>query len=156
MALKSNGSKKMLGATFYCLENCIFNADHRGGEAAIVVSPEPPYLAYQCFHNSCKDKRWRDARACISGEDAIVRFFSNYDPDWQPATTAVKGVLSAIEVSFNTPVAGSTDVPSPEKIDPKEFYQKRGKREVFTVALMAKYSLFTCSNLSYRRRILEI
>jgi putative DNA primase/helicase len=36
-------------------------------------------------------------------------------------------------------VAGSTDVPSPDKIDPTEFYQKRGKREVFVVALMAKY-----------------
>jgi hypothetical protein len=138
-SVKIRQIKEYAGATFYCLENCVFNADHRGGEAAIVVSPEPPHLTYQCFHNSCKDKRWRDARACISGDDAIARFFSNYDPDWRPATAAGKGILSAVEVSFSSSVTGSTDIPSPEKIDPKEFYQRRGKREVFTVALMAKY-----------------
>ena len=141
--------KEQAGATFYCLEQCIFDVDHRGGEAAIVASPEPPFLAYQCFRSSCKDKRWRDARACISGHDTIALFFSNYDPDWKPATAIENGFLNRIEFTYNTTMPNSSDVQPPDKIDPLQFYQKRGRREVFAVALMAKYLAVYLSPICY-------
>ena len=137
--IKIKQIKERAGATFFCLDECIFDGNHRGGEAAIVASPTPPHLTYQCFHDSCQDKKWRDARACISGDDAIAQFFSNYDPDWKPIKASVGGLLDDVEFSYSNTIESYGNVPSPDKIDPKEFFQKRGRREVFTVALMAKY-----------------
>ncbi len=66
--VKTNG-----GSTLYVLECCIFDPSHAGGEAAIGQT-EDGKLFYQCFHDSCKGKTWKDARRIISGDDKLGRF----------------------------------------------------------------------------------
>jgi hypothetical protein len=76
---------KQKGAqTLYVLERCLFDPDHGGaGEAAIIASPTGT-LVYSCLHASCKDKRWQDARAAISGDKKLSEFCAGYDPNWKP------------------------------------------------------------------------
>jgi P4 family phage/plasmid primase-like protien len=126
-----------LGTTLYVLDYCLFDINHRGGEAAIVVAPTAPYLTYQCFHNSCRGRTWKEARELISGKGPIAKFCAGYDPDWKPPKMAGSGDLGSIEI-----VPGKipdVKVPVPAEIDPKEFYDKRGKRAVFVPYYMAKY-----------------
>jgi hypothetical protein len=61
-------------STLFILERCVFNPDHADGESAIGLQPRG-LLFYQCFHNSCRDKTWREARQIISGNDSIDSFF---------------------------------------------------------------------------------
>lgn len=70
------------GGTMHILENCIFNPDHSGGQASIIVWPNG--ISYQCFHASCSSQKWADARQRISGDEKINRFCAGYDPDWKP------------------------------------------------------------------------
>ncbi|GAH15076.1 unnamed protein product, partial [marine sediment metagenome] len=48
--------------TLYCLDECLFDPNHKKYEAAICYSPSPPFLTYQCFHDSCHGKTWKEAR----------------------------------------------------------------------------------------------
>jgi len=43
------------------LEHCIFNPDHSGSAAAIILRSNGS-IGYKCLHNSCADKHWRDVR----------------------------------------------------------------------------------------------
>lgn len=64
--------------TIYGLDTCLFNASHAGNESAIIQNAEGA-LYYQCFHDSCKDKKWKDARTIISGQDSLKPFFDHND-----------------------------------------------------------------------------
>ncbi|MEJ2724119.1 MAG: AAA family ATPase [Deltaproteobacteria bacterium] len=66
--VKQHGS-----ATLYSLHQCLFNANHGPKEAAIVQT-ETGALRYQCFHEGCKDRKWADARAKISGDAKLNPF----------------------------------------------------------------------------------
>ncbi|MGO9376217.1 MAG: DUF3987 domain-containing protein [Syntrophobacteraceae bacterium] len=57
-------------SSLFILEECLFNPDHAGGESAIGQT-ESGTLFYQCFHNSCKDRTWAEARQIISGDEKI-------------------------------------------------------------------------------------
>lgn len=62
--------------TLWTLQSCLFDPSHDGNEAAIGQFDDGK-LFYQCFHQSCKsdpDRRWKDVRLIISGEDHIRRF----------------------------------------------------------------------------------
>ncbi|MBI4961640.1 MAG: hypothetical protein HY913_00030 [Desulfomonile tiedjei] len=61
------------GATLYCLEECIFDPSHQGNEAAIGQGADGK-LFYHCFHNSCKEKDFHQARVIISGSDNLGQF----------------------------------------------------------------------------------
>ena len=65
-------------STMYVLEECVFDPGHNGGEAAIIQKAGGKLL-YQCFHDSCKDKKWRDAKQIISGIDKIEGFVSKIE-----------------------------------------------------------------------------
>ena len=71
--------------TLYLLERCLFNPKHDAGEPSIIAasSGKSPLL-YQCFHTSCKDKKWKDARQIISGDRPIAEFCVGFDPNWTP------------------------------------------------------------------------
>ncbi|RJP77988.1 MAG: hypothetical protein C4524_07320, partial [Candidatus Zixiibacteriota bacterium] len=58
----------------YCLAECVFDETHQGNEAAVGQTADGA-LFYQCFHNSCKERLWAEARRLISGDDKLVRFF---------------------------------------------------------------------------------
>lgn len=66
--IKGNGESGV-----YCLDACVFDESHKGGESAIVQT-EDGTLIYRCFHDSCKDRTWKDAREKISGEDSLEPF----------------------------------------------------------------------------------
>ena len=70
--IKQNGT-----STLYCLKECVFDPAHTSNEAAIVNYLRRQKLFYQCFHESCKDRRWADAREKISGADSLKPFMPN-------------------------------------------------------------------------------
>lgn len=67
----------------YVLRQCVFNPEHAGRDAAICQGRDGK-ITYQCFHNSCAGKTWRDARELISGAESVARFCAGYRPDWTP------------------------------------------------------------------------
>lgn len=66
--MKPNGS-----GTLYCLKACVFDSGHTTNEAA-VCQAETGMLTYQCFHESCKAKTWKDARQVISGDTPLQQW----------------------------------------------------------------------------------
>ncbi|MBE9571635.1 MAG: hypothetical protein IMF11_13485, partial [Proteobacteria bacterium] len=80
----------------YRLEHCIFDPNHKKNEAAICSFPDRP-LTYQCFHDSCSKRTWKEARSVISGSDSLAPFCANYDPNWKAPRQMGTGVLYRIE-----------------------------------------------------------
>ncbi len=64
------GTKQHGGSTLYLLRECLFDSSHRGKDAAIGQTADGK-LFYQCFHDSCKERTWHDARSKISGSDPL-------------------------------------------------------------------------------------
>lgn len=71
------------GATFYCLDQCLFDPNHGPGKAAVCIS-ENGTLFYKCFHNSCKSHTWDEARQEISGDDKLHKFLIGFEGDYEP------------------------------------------------------------------------
>ena len=155
------GTKQVGAATYYLLENCIFDPTHTDGKAAIVESPEPPHLTYACFHQSCNGKTWKDSRDAISGNASLARFCPGYDPNREPRRK--KCVLrdrSGDESGASCELAGDTDtsstldvdfavmssIPTPEDVDPLLFFdlgpEGKRKRGSFVEMNMAQYLKF--------------
>lgn len=145
-----NYRKKEKGAsTWYCLDVCLFDETHRDGEAAIIFSPQPPYLTYHCFHNSCRDRTWKDAKARISGAASLASFCENYDPDWRPQegdsramAPAGTGCLAEVDIAKGFLIGARRVVmPNQHEVDADEFFVIRGKREVFNVVFATRYAV---------------
>jgi hypothetical protein len=68
--------KSYRGGKLYVLPKCLFDESHEPDKASIIQSSEGT-LYYRCFHNSCRDKRWSDARAKISGEEKLDNFYQD-------------------------------------------------------------------------------
>jgi len=68
--LKNNG-----GGTLYLLDHCLFDPSHVRNESSIIQTAEG-MLLYQCFHDSCQSRTWKEAREKISGTDSLGRFCS--------------------------------------------------------------------------------
>lgn len=64
------GEKQHGSSVLYLLQNCVFDESHSGKEAAIGQCSDGK-LFYQCFHNSCQQRKWNEARQIISGNDKI-------------------------------------------------------------------------------------
>lgn len=148
--------KELTGKTLYILDNgCLFDSSHTKGEAGIMQSINAPYLTYQCFHDSCKgSKRWQDARQAISGEDKIVKFYSNYDPDYHKKRRAEERKKVTAGQEEKRPLEPATlktfqyrpgfevvdfPLPPPGVVDPMMFFDESGKRPVFAPRLLAEY-----------------
>lgn len=61
------------GGNMYPLEACPFNPDHKPRESAIIQDPKGK-LYFKCFHNSCRNYKWRDVRKQISGNDKLDKY----------------------------------------------------------------------------------
>lgn len=49
-----------LGATyFYLTDGCVFNEEHKGKDACVIVNEEGKRI-YKCFHDSCEGQHWGD------------------------------------------------------------------------------------------------
>lgn len=55
------------------LDQCIFDPSHAKGEASIIQGRDG-VLRYQCFHESCKARTWKEARFKISGSSSMAPF----------------------------------------------------------------------------------
>lgn len=60
-------------STLYCLKECIFDPAHSPNESSI-IQREDGVVSYQCFHDSCREKTWLQAREIISGADKLTPF----------------------------------------------------------------------------------
>ena len=49
------------GGTKYILDHCPFDKNHSNKDAMILVQSSGA-IAFKCFHNSCRDKKWQDVR----------------------------------------------------------------------------------------------
>jgi len=126
--VKKEGEK-----TLYRLAECVFDPSHRKNEASIVQDLSG-LITYHCFHNTCQDRRWNDARALISGTDNLAQFCEGYDPN----RAKKRGAPSGPPSSFDTGKASSgapSRVPPPQSIDPGEFFDGR----TFIPQFLAKY-----------------
>lgn len=65
--------KPHAGGRLYCLGECLFDPSHNCNEAAIGQIADGK-LYYQCFHDSCKEHSWAEARARISGDEKLTQF----------------------------------------------------------------------------------
>jgi len=70
------------GVTMYRLEACLFDTNHTRNEASINQASDG-MITYQCFHNSCRERTWSEARKIISGDDNLAEFCEGYDPNWK-------------------------------------------------------------------------
>jgi P4 family phage/plasmid primase-like protien len=137
--IKDDGEK-----TLYRLEKCLFNPDHGPNEASIVVPRIGPIL-YQCFHASCRGNTWKDARRKISGDRPLREFCTGYDPNWVPPRQTGTGMMANLSIpmldaaALKNGIGGGPAVPQPADVDPREFYEKKGKRPVFVPFYLAKY-----------------
>ena len=75
--------KKQTNRTFYLLNRCLFADSHTTkdnlGDSSIIQGTNGK-LGYQCFHNHCQSKTWKDARLSISGEDSLSQFIRKPNP----------------------------------------------------------------------------
>ncbi len=69
--VECTGTKQHGDSTLYLLKSCIFDQNHKVNEAAIGQKSNG-MLFYQCFHNSCQDRTWSDARKIISGDTPLL------------------------------------------------------------------------------------
>lgn len=97
--IKTNGT-----STLYILETCIFDSNHSGGESAIGQAIDGK-LFYQCFHDSCKGRTWKEARQIISGNDSLSPFMGGYEK-----TRAIEATTEEKE-----------DKPQTNLVDPLDF-----------------------------------
>lgn len=71
--IKMHKEKIHDGDTLFCLEKCVFDPSHSPNKASIRQDVNGK-LYYQCFHDSCAEKTWHDARAKISKDDKLTDF----------------------------------------------------------------------------------
>lgn len=64
------------GGTMYVLEHCLFDESHKGKDAAIFQTSDGK-ICYNCFHNSCSKKHWKDVRLMYE-PNAYLGFVSDY------------------------------------------------------------------------------
>lgn len=68
---------KVAGGKKYVLKHCIFNHSHTGKDA-VIFQRDSGQIAYHCFHSSCQQYSWHDARLMFE-PDAYTRK-STYQP----------------------------------------------------------------------------
>lgn len=57
------------GFYFFLEEGCVFDENHKGKDACVIVNPEGMRI-YKCFHDSCEGKHWKD-------------FVREFDPEYK-------------------------------------------------------------------------
>lgn len=83
------------GGTRWKLDECVFNPEHR--DAAVFMDPNG-VLGYHCFHASCKDKHWSDAR--IELEKRAGKKFSFAPAAGNTKTAAAPAVVAVAPAEF--------------------------------------------------------
>jgi hypothetical protein len=131
--------KPHAGGSLYCLQTCIFDASHEGNEAAIGQAADGK-LYYQCFHNSCQLRTWKEARQIISGGDSLLRFSGLPDRKSPPSTA---GLSQVSQVSQGGVSGGNLVDPDPlrRKPEPSEPYPVEALGEILGMAAKVNHSI---------------
>jgi P4 family phage/plasmid primase-like protien len=132
------------GGTLYAFDQCVFNEEHRGHKCCgLVYSDTPPHLTYQCFHDTCKGRTWKEARQIISGDAKLAQFCEGYDATWRPPAKPAAFYRDPTEdekAAMVGVVAGADGVPSPLEIGWDEFFDNLdGKRPSFRQQKLVEY-----------------
>jgi hypothetical protein len=94
--VKPNGD-----GTLYCLEHCVFDDGHAFNEAAIGQTREGK-TTYQCFHDGCKGKTWKDAREVISGTVSLRPWMSGGNGHQKTATNIARPLSDAPDIDLQS------------------------------------------------------
>lgn len=81
-------TKEHGGAELFVLDRCLFDESHSGGEASIGQAADGK-LFYQCFHDSCREHTWADARRIISGTESLAPFIEGGGNQYQASGKAL-------------------------------------------------------------------
>ena len=116
--IKMNG-----GSTLYLLRECIFDPNHKNGEAAIGQTDDGK-LFYQCFHDSCQGHTWKEAREAISGKDDLRPFMlgatgqqAGKSPKPMTSTPAVEAQQSKSLEEWPEPLPLPDNLPSVKALE---------------------------------------
>ena len=79
------------GGTKWILEECPFDSSHKGKDASVIQTADGK-LCFNCFHNSCADKKWRELRMLYEPEayERKNQYESRYPNYQNPNYQAVK------------------------------------------------------------------
>jgi hypothetical protein len=79
------------GAQRWKLKACPFNPDHGPGESAVFLCSDGR-LGFECRHNSCQDRHWRDLRSLVDGDRRPGNTFrdSPLSPHSPPLTSKIE------------------------------------------------------------------
>ena len=86
------------GGDKYILDHCPFDENHKGKDAVIFQSTSGA-IGFNCFHNSCADKKWRDVRLLFE-PDAYEKRQQDYEKRIYSKPKPVKKIV----VQQNEPV----------------------------------------------------
>lgn len=145
------------GATLYTLFECVFDSSHGPNDASIVQTATGT-LYYQCFHDSCQGRTWREAREKISGDDSLAQFCEGYDPNfkpkkkrkkYRPLTTSELDALATVTMPLVLP--DQCTVSHPDEVDPRDFfiYDPEKNRRKFSYQRMVKYLTYLFQPICY-------
>jgi len=66
------------GGKIYRLQACVFDSSHGPGDSAIIQGRDGN-LKYNCFHDSCTGRTWKEAQYQISGDASIDAWMLGQD-----------------------------------------------------------------------------
>ena len=105
--------------TIYALERCLFADAHSTpdspGDSSIIQGMDGK-LGFQCFHNHCSFRTWKDARAAISGNSPIVEFCRGYKAPGERKDTQEKNIISLKQAILEADQIRGMDFPEKRKI----------------------------------------
>jgi hypothetical protein len=87
--IEATGPDPHNGALRWKLKACPFNPDHGPGESAVFLCSDGR-LGFECRHNSCQDRHWRDQRTLVDGERPAGGMRAR-DPVESPRASVVHG-----------------------------------------------------------------
>ena len=67
------------GGTRLILEECPFDSDHKGKDAAIILQPNGA-IGFKCFHASCSNYEWKDVRLKFEPDAYDVKVQNRLEP----------------------------------------------------------------------------
>jgi hypothetical protein len=108
--VKPNGD-----GTLYCLEHCVFDDGHAFNEAAICQTTEGK-TTYQCFHDGCKGKTWKDARDRISGAVSLKQWMTGGNGHQKTATNDARPRSNAPDMGMKS-VGDVGEIQRENKVD---------------------------------------
>lgn len=90
-------------------------------------SPEKPFLFYFCYHTSCKKHTFKEARAKISGQESLAKYYPGYDPSKRSKKpgTELGAVLAKSSIPYQIEFEClSPRIPPPHEVDPYTFFEE--------------------------------